>query len=96
MCFLFVLYHSKQRVSPPEPISQPAEFQILYTARRSDELNILDALSKCEAIYLINPRDPVISKELLDIRIEATTLKKSITKQHHAVLPIRAKQTFVH
>ena len=96
MSFLLVLYYAKQRISSAKPISQPAELQILYAARRRDYLDILNSLCEGEPIHLIDSRNPSVSKELLDIRIETAALEKTVTEQHHAILLVSSEQALVH
>ena len=94
---LLMLYHAEHRISTLQPLAQPAKLQILNAGRRSDQLDVLDRLRQRESVQLLDFRNPVVSKELLNVCVETAGLEKSVSEQQHAVLLVLgAKQGLVH
>lgn len=91
-----MLYDTEHRVCALEPVSKLSEFQVFDATWRRDQFDVLDFFSEGKSVDLIKFRDPVIGKELLDIRIETAALEETITQEQHPVLAVISKQTHVH
>jgi len=76
ICGLVVFHYAERRLQRPQPVRQRAEFQILYAARRGDQLYISDVFGCRVPVQLRYFCDVVVGKPLLYIRVETARLEK--------------------
>lgn len=67
---LLMLNDAELGIRALQPITQPAELQILNAGGSRDDLNVLDRLCQSKSIQLLDTSDAMVGEELLDVRVE--------------------------
>ena len=80
MGLFLMLYNAKDGVNIMQPILQLTKFKVLDTAGCRNQLHVLDPLRQGKAIQLAHVRNTMVGKEPLNIAVETTALKESVSQ----------------